>query len=358
MKVEAAPAAPEAPVRFRPGSGGVAARIFVLAVIGAVVLGSPYWVPGDFTNLVSRAAIFGIVALSMNIIVGYTGQVSLGHVAFLGLGSYGAGNALVELGMPYGAALVVSALVAGIAALVLGIVALRVTGLYLALVTIVFGLTTQESLFNIRALTGGGAGQQVPRPSIFESDRAFAYFCIGMLALALFVDWRLVASKAGRAIQALRDDENVAASWAINITTYKVAAFVLSGAMCGVAGALFGSMTGVVAVSDFPIMLSLTFLLMTVVGGVGNRWGVVQGGIVFAVLPTLLDQMHDAWNVAPFTWLSGDWEAVIGAVLLILTLTLFPGGIAQQQEHLQRWLAFKPFHEGHSAGPPGEQRGS
>jgi branched-chain amino acid transport system permease protein len=321
------------------------ARLGALAAIVAVVLVLPTLVPDVYLNVVTRAAVYGIVALSMNVLVGYTGQASLGHAAFLGLGGFASGYALTDLGMPFGAAMAVAALCGTAAALVLGGVALRVTGLYLALVTIAFGLFAQETLFNIRFLTGGGAGQMAPRPSLFSTDLRYAYFCIGMLGLAILFDWRLTSTRAGRAIQALRDDERVAASWGIDVTGHKLLAFVISGAMCGVAGALFASIEQIVSKEDFGLSLSLTFLLMTVVGGAGHRAGVVQGGILFAVLPTLLDRAHENLHWFPFTALKATWEPAIGALLLLLTLTMFPGGIAQQQWPLLRWLRGGPFQK-------------
>ena len=316
-------------------SGGSAVRRIVIGVAGlAALVAIVNVVPDIYTNVVSRAAIYGIVALSMNIIVGYTGQVSLGHAAFLGVGAFGAGYTLTELAMPYLAALIVAALTGAIAALVLGAVALRVTGLYLALVTIAYGLMAQETLFNIRSLTGGGAGLAAARPSFFETDHRYAAFCIGMLALALLFDWRLVSTRAGRAIQALRDDERVAASWGINVTGYKLAAFVMSGVLAGIAGALFASTEQIVSKEDFPLSLSITFLLMTVVGGVGNRWGVVSGGVLFATLPTLLDRAHANFHFFPFTLIEATWEPAIGALLLLLTLISFPGGLVQQTHFL------------------------
>ncbi|WP_436795328.1 branched-chain amino acid ABC transporter permease [Actinospongicola halichondriae] len=308
--------------RLRRLVGGAAGLLAILALVNVV--------PDIYTNVVSRAAIYGIVALSMNIIVGYTGQVSLGHAAFVGVGAFGAGYTLTELAMPYLAALLVAALTGAIGALILGAVALRVTGLYLALVTIAYGLMAQETLFNIRSLTGGGAGLSAARPSFFETDHRYAGFCIGMLLLALVFDWRLVSSRAGRAIQALRDDERVAASWGINVTGYKLAAFVMSGVLAGVAGALFASTEQIVSKEDFPLSLSITFLLMTVVGGVGNRWGVVSGGVLFATLPTLLDRAHANFHFFPFSLIEATWEPAIGALLLLLTLISFPGGLVQQ----------------------------
>jgi branched-chain amino acid transport system permease protein len=328
---------------FRPSPVGIVARFAVMGGLLALVLLIPVLVSDVYINVVSRAAVYGIVALSMNIIVGYTGQASLGHAAFLGVGAFASGYSLTELGVPYAAALLVAAATGAIAALVLGAVALRISGLYLALVTIAYGLFAQETLFNIRSLTGGGAGQPAPRPSVFSSDVEFSYLCIGVLFLALAFDWRLIATRAGRAIEALRDDERVAASWGINVTGYKLVAFVISGVLAGIAGALFASIEQIVSKEDFGLSLSITFLLMTVVGGSGNRWGVVQGGVLFAVLPTLLDQAHENWHVFPFTELTATWEPAIGALLLILTLTMFPGGIAQQQAHLQRWLGFGRF---------------
>lgn len=322
----------ELSARLRPGfmARPVVGRLLVGWIVVLVLLAIVNAVPDVYTNVLSRAAIYGIVALSMNIVVGYTGQVSLGHAAFVGVGAFGAGFTLTELGMPYLAAILMAALTGALGALVLGAVALRVTGLYLALVTIAYGLFAQETLFNIRSLTGGGAGLAAARPSWFQTDHQYAGFCIGVLALALLFDWRLVSTRAGRAIQALRDDERVAASWGINVTGYKLTAFVLSGVLAGIAGALFASTEQIVSKEDFGLTLSITFLLMTVVGGVGNRWGVVAGGVLFATLPTLLDRAHDNFHVFPFTAIGATWEPAIGALLLLLTLIAFPGGLAQQ----------------------------
>ena len=329
--------------RWWPSPGGVAARLAVIGLLALVVVLIPHVIPSTLVNVASRAAVFGIVALSMNVLMGYAGQVSLGHQAFVGVGAYTAGYFLSESNIPYPLALAAALATGATSALILGAVALRVRGLYLALVTIAYGLFAQEVIFNIRALTGGGAGRPAPRPGAFEGDVAYVYFCVAVLAVLLVFDWRLTSSKAGRAIEALRDDERVAASWGINITAYKLLAFVISGSMAGLAGALFAGIEQVVTPVDFSFTLALTFVLMTVVGGLGVRSGVVQGGIFFAILPTLLDKAHANWHFFPFTSMDALWEPLIGALLLILTLVAYPGGIAQQQAHLRRWLSFGPF---------------
>jgi branched-chain amino acid transport system permease protein len=326
---------------WRPSTRGVVARVAVLGFVLLLILASPHLVPAVYTNLVSRAAVYGIVALSMNVLVGYAGQVSLGHNAFFGVGAFGSAFALTKMEIPFLAALVVAALTGAVGALVIGAVALRLRGLYLAIVTVAYAFFATETIFNIRSLTGGGAGQPAPRPSFLTSDVRYAYFCIGILGLALLFDWRLTASKGGRAIQALRDDERVAASWGINVTSFKLLAFLISGVLAGVAGALFASTEGVATPLDFPFALGLTFLVMTVVGGAGNRWGVIQGGVLFALLPTLLERSHENFHVFPFTAIDATAEPAIGALLLLVTLIFTPGGIAQQQKHLLAWLSFK-----------------
>lgn len=342
------PPEPPAPLmvdRWTPSGRGQTARYIVMGTLISLVLIITATLPGIYTNLVSRAAVFAIVALSMNILVGYAGQVSLGHAAFFGAGAFAAGYGLSELDLPWLGGLIVAGLSGAVAAVLLGAVALRVKGLYLALVTIAYGLFAVNTIFSISALTGGGAGQEAPRPAFATGDVGYAYLCIAFLAVFLLLDTLFAGSKAGRAVRALRDDERVAASWGINVTAYKLLAFVLSGALAAIGGGLFASIEQIVAPADFAFSLSLTFLLMTVVGGAGNRWGVIQGGILFAILPNLLEAAHVNFRFPPFTFIDATLEPVISAALLLLTLTLFPGGIAQQQHHLQRWLGGGTFRD-------------
>lgn len=368
------------PQRWEPSTGGKVARFAVLAVVLVLVLYSPHWVPDYQVQIVTQAGIFAIVALSMNLLMGYAGQVSLGHAAFYGIGAFISGVTVSEWLAPaaeaaagvapaveggglmaqidplfrFAAGLTLAGVAGAIAALLLGAVALRLKGLYLALVTIAYGALAQETIFKTPVFRGG-AGVSAPRPPIFENDINYTYLVFAFLAVFLFLDWRLTSSKGGRAIQALRDDERVAASWGINVTGYKLMAFVLSGVIAGIAGALFAHRVLAVSDVEFTFFLSLTFVLMTVIGGLGNRWGVIQGGIIFAVLPTLFELVAETrfGEALAFTVpgtgtrvaFGPTLEPVIAALLLILTLMFFPGGIAQQQEHMLRWLSFKRFHE-------------
>lgn len=322
---------------FRPSPAGWAARLALPAALIAFVYTLPVLVPYDFqADLISLAAIFACVALSMNVLIGYLGQLSLGHQAFYGIGAFA--SALVvshpALGLPFPVGLAAGLATGALSALLLGYVSLRVRGLYLAIVTLAYGLLAEVSIFQIGILS---AGVPADRPAGFESGRAYAYICLVVLTVLYLFDWRLVASKAGRAMQAIRDDETVAQSFGINVTSYKLLGFIISGSMAGLAGALFAHANQfVTAAQEFDLRLALTFVLMTVVGGVGNRVGVIIGAVFFTVLADILDALR---VVLPFLPESDPvFVPVIGAALLVVILISFPGGIGQLLAPLQDWV--------------------
>jgi branched-chain amino acid transport system permease protein len=203
---------------------------------GAIVVGVfalPAVVPYDFqADLVSLAAIYAIVGLSMNVLVGYLGQLSLGHQAFFGVGAFASGVVATMWGLPFPVGLAAAAFTGAVSALLLGSISLRVRGLYLAIVTLAYGILTQESIFKVGFLS---AGVPADKPSLFSSPRTYAYVVLAVLAILYVVDVRLLKTKAGRAVQAIRDDEKVGASFGIDLTNYKLLAFVVSGAVAPMA---------------------------------------------------------------------------------------------------------------------------
>jgi branched-chain amino acid transport system permease protein len=334
------------PEPWRPSRAGAIARVGVIGAVAGLALAVPLLVSPVNLNVVSTAAVYAIVALSLNVLIGYTGQVSLGHAAFLGVGGFSSGYALTELALPWVFAALVAIALGGLVALLLGAVALRVKGLYLALVTLAYGLFAERVLFGIEPLTGGGAGQMADRPAFAMGDLAYVYLCFAGLALVWVLDWRLTASKAGRAVRALRDSEKVASSWGINVTGYKLFAFVFSGAVAGLAGALFASIEQIVSPLTFSFRLSLLFLIIVVVGGIGSRIGVVLGTVLIYPMANVLDAAAERWSAFP---VDGTAAQVISAALLLLVLIRYPGGIAQLLDPVVRWCSFKPWgsrHEG------------
>ncbi len=334
------------PVRWVP-------RLLVVVPLLAWLL---LYVPNtqEYSAVAADACIYAIVGLSLNIIIGYTGQLSLGHQGFVGIGAFTAAYALTVQGVPFALTFVLAAVVSAAFAFALGLVALRITGLYLALITLVFGLTLEGSLFEIPKFTNGGAGQPADRPEFLLDDGNFYLFCLAFLLGAVYLDFCLLRSKGGRALLALKENERVAEAFGVNVTAFKLIAFTLSGALAGVAGALFAFRIGIVSSSGFGFFLALTFVLMTVVGGLGNRLGVILGSTLFAVLDFLLNNtfLSGVQDVLPAN-VRDAFPQFIGALGLLLTLVQYPGGIGQQIKPLTSWLLGKPFslHGDSDSGP-------
>ncbi len=337
----------------RPKPTGWAARAAVGVALAWVVLCyptnvlSPFTVAGVEANAASEAVIFAVIGLSLNVLIGYVGTISLGHQAFVGIGAFTSAYVVTEMGQEFFVAALVAALVGAAQAALLGAVSLRVTGLYFGLITLSYGIMTQESIFQIESLTGGTAGQAAPRPLGFESDFRYYYLCLAVLGLVVFLDWRLIATKGGRALLALRENPRVAATWGINVKAYTILAFGVSGLFAGLGGALLAHRDTNVVANPFGLNLALVFILMTVIGGLRNRAGVVAGAAFFALLRNgeLLEllRVDETFAKAPIGLTAEVMPLVLGPVLLLLTITLFPGGFGQLTSTVGRWLRGGPF---------------
>ncbi|MGQ0431218.1 MAG: branched-chain amino acid ABC transporter permease [Microthrixaceae bacterium] len=308
---------------------------------------SPFTVGGVEANAASEAVIFAVIGLSLNVLIGYVGTISLGHQAFVGIGAFTSAYVVTEMGQEFWIAALVAALVGAAQAALLGAVSLRVTGLYFALITLSYGIMTQESIFQVESLTGGTAGQDAPRPVGFESDFRYYYLCLLVLSLVVFLDWRLIASKGGRALLALRENPRVAATWGINVKAYTVLAFAVSGLFAGLGGSLLAHRNTSVVANPFDFRLALVFIMMTVIGGLRNRAGVIVGSAFFALLRNgeLLEILHvqNLFETKPISLTAEVLPLVLGPLLLLVTITLFPGGFGQVTDALGRWLRGGPF---------------
>lgn len=353
---------------FRPARAGVVARVVAAAALAGAVLTLPLLLESTQDLWLALAAIYAIIGLSVNLVTGHAGQISLGHQAFVGIGAFTAAFVVRTVGgfqtdpltglvlapevvatADFWIGLVAAGVTGTLMAVLLGLVALRIRGLYLALITLSFGLMAETTIFNWRAFTGGGAGAATPRPAAFASNQAYAYVCLAVLAVFLVVDWRLVRSRAGRAMVVFRADERIAATLGVNVTAYKLLAFASAGFLAGVAGALFGHWNQAVQALDFDLRTALVWVLMAVVGGLGSRAGVVIGSAFFAVFPLYLSAAAGGATLE----IPGLGEVLIqtlspflGALLLLFTITLYPGGIGQQLLPIRRWLAGGPLVTG------------
>lgn len=333
---------------FRPSPIGWLARGVVWAAIAWLVLVFPLGREAFELQRYSEAVIFGIIGLSLNVLLGYVGQISLGHQAFVGIGAFTSAYIVTEQNLSFWVGVAAAVAVGGLQALVLGGVSLRITGLYFALVTLAYGLVAEKNIFQIQELTGGGLGQPAPKPKGFESDFRYYYLCLVFLAIVLWVDWRMMRTKSGRALLALRENPRVASTFGVNVRLLTLFAFVVSGAFAGLGGALLAHNDTRVSPETWSFNLALVFVIMTVVGGLRSRAGVVIGSAFFALIGYLLEKftiLQDGLNAIPGAPdLSPEIaRLVIGPVLLLLTLTLTPGGIGQQIRPIVRWLTGHRF---------------
>jgi branched-chain amino acid transport system permease protein len=338
--------------RFRPSIIGWLARGLLWLLLAWVVFAlpgnilSPFELGVSDVSHASKAAVFAIIGLSLNVLIGYAGTISLGHQAFVGVGAFVSAYVVVDMGVEFWLALPIAAFVGGLQAAVLGAISLRLTGLYFALVTLAYGMFAEETLFGIAAFTGGEGGKQIPRPMGFDSDYTFYYLCLAFLALVLWLDWRLMRTKGGRALQALRENPRVASSFGINVKAYTLLAFATSGVFAGIGGALLAQNNTLIVPTSFNFQLALIFVLMTVVGGLRNRIGVVIGSVFFALMEggTLVEILHIEGFIEGTIGLPKEFFGlVVGPILLLLTITLYPGGIGQQIAPIKEWLLGRRF---------------
>lgn len=269
---------------------------------------------------------FAIAAISLNMLMGYAGQISLGQFAFVGIGAFATGivTGVSDLRFPWVAGVVAAAVAGGVLAFLVGLPALRLRGLYLAIVTVAVAYAAWRSLFRVESIGGGTAGKVVPRPYFgdysFTTNSSFLVLALVGLTLVWGLDRNLVRSRFGRAFQAVKADEAVAASFGIDVARTKLLAFTLAGAVAGVGGAIYGTTFGTVTSDSFSYQVSLQLVTIVVVGGLGSRRGVVIAAFLTVLLPSFLN------------FLVGDtfagYDLVFEALLLMATVAFNPEGFA------------------------------
>lgn len=291
-------------------------------IIGFLVLAALVTLPFGLGNygyfILASVMIYAMVALSLNVLIGMGGQISIGHAGFWALGAYGSAIAIVKLGVPFLAGVAIGGVVAGLFGALVALPALRVQGHYLAIATLGFALFVQQVLFEWEWLTGGRQGLFVPRPTLFgyELNSDFYYYYV-LLAIFLLLAWwagNFAKSHTGRSLMALRMSSVAAECCGIARPKHIIIAFTTSAFFTGVSGALYGSLLGHLSTETFSLAVSLSFLAMAVIGGLHSRAGALLGGIYLAVAPEFLRGFADA-------------QMVIYGVILILFMQFLPGGL-------------------------------
>src|SRR5574342_110945 len=274
---------------------GVQRNWYVALFLALLVL--PRLVP-EYVGDISLVFIYGLCGVSLMVLAGYTGLVSLGHAAFIGIGAYVYVYLAQDLGLPWIVAVGVAVAAAAGSGVVVGLPALRMTGVYLSIATLAFALIIQEAFTRWESVTGGLKGKPVAKAVAFglslDTDERFYFLCLGFLIAGLWLTANLLRSPTGRAWVAIRDSEVAAQSMGVNLAVYKTMAFGYSAGVMGAAGALFAHKIGFLAPDIFSVLLSIQFLLMVVVGGLGSLHGAAYGAIFVAMLPVLISQSRDA----------------------------------------------------------------
>ncbi len=262
----------------------------IVALFGfPLVVDNPYYI-----HLVETILIYAVLLFGLDIVVGYTGQVSLGHAGLFGIGSYVAGVLFMKLGMPFWVTVPASIAITALFGGLLALPALKVIGPYLAMVTLAFGTIIQILINEMSFLTEGPVGIKIPKPSFFghvaTEDEYYWIVCVLML-LSLLVVHRILKSHLGRAFEALRDSPVACDCMGVSVYRYKVYAFVISAGFAGLAGCLYSYSEQYISPNTYVIELSILFLLAIIMGGRKSRIGAILGSTIIVMLPKLLDDI-------------------------------------------------------------------
>jgi branched-chain amino acid transport system permease protein len=288
----------------------IAISVGIIALPG--LLSSAYQV-----RILEDIAIFALLAMGLNLAFGFTGQISLGHAAFYAVGAYGSAIMETRLGWPIYVSWPLAVGIGMLLALLISLPVMRLTGHYLAMATLAFGLIMETVLSQGGQLTGGHDGIIVPVSQLLGDglqDR-FAYVVVIVAVLAYWLLRNLTGSSVGRSLRALRDDPDGAASLGIPVARYRTSAVVVAGGLAAIAGVFYAHVAQVITPEVFGFHTSIQILMMVVIGGMGHRLGGVLGAILVLMLPELLYGLDEFRNLA-------------FGVLVLAVLIFLPRGIA------------------------------
>ena len=340
------------------GMAAAATLLYILSFLPPLTLiqGSNAWL-GAWTN----AGVFVLLAIGLNVVVGYAGLLDLGYAAFFAFGAYfyafGASN-FTDLHLPFFLLLAGGAMVAAVFGIALGAPTLRLRGDYLALVTLGFGEIVPIVFVNLDRYTQGANGiSGIDRPSIpgmtFGAVESLPYFIlmIGMIVLAMILLYRLQDSRIGRAWAAIREDELAAAASGINTVTTKLLAFALGATTAGFAGVLNASKLTIVSPEQFIFTVSFAVLVAVVLGGMGNLWGVaVAAFLLYNIQSVMLKQLNKLFDQVQVPIISNidfvQYQFLLFGIVLVLFMVFRPEGLFPSQRRRQELHAAEEEEEG------------
>src|SRR5881397_762567 len=325
--------------------------VAALAVLFLLVL--PFSVHEYYLSIVNLVAIAVVGALGLNILVGYTGQISIGHGAFMSVGAYTAANFAVRLGAPFWLALPLGGAMAALVGAVVGIPSLRIKGLYLAIATLAGQLIIEWTINHVTFISGGvQASIEVARPRlgtmVLDSQRDMYYFLLVFVALAIVGTMNLMRTRVGRAFIAIRDQDIAAEIIGINIFRYKLLAFAISSFYAGMTGVLYTYFLGIANYEQFQIGVSIDYLAMIIIGGLGSVLGSNFGAAFVTLLPIVIRYAMEAFggvfleqqtvlNLIP------NLRLMMFGALIIFFLIVEPEGLNRLWRNIRSYFRVWPF---------------
>jgi branched-chain amino acid transport system permease protein len=305
--------------------------VVIVALLAFLLIAVPSLLSAYWIKVFTAVAVYAVVALGLNVLIGRVGLVSLGQIAVLALGAWVAAKLLFDTALPFPVVVLLTGLITMVLGTLVGLPALRLSGLYLALVTLMMAGAITVVLAATDFPNGGpgflahsesslGGGATIRRPAIAETDPAYFRYTVLFAALMFLLALWHVRSKAGRAWEAIRQSEPAALAAGVNITLYKLWAFALASFMTGVAGTLLAANVGQLFNYQFPTRDNLILLAVVLMGGIYSIWGAIVAGLFFRYLPALLD-----------TWgLPADLLTILFGVGILQVLLTAPGGLVDQ----------------------------
>lgn len=313
--------------------GGLVGVIVILAVL-------PYFIAESATYVMALALAAFVAVLGLNVITGYAGQISLGHSGFLALGAYAAAVANSYAGVPAFALLPIAFVVAGLVGLVIALPATRLTGVYLALFTLVFSFTIPELVLRFASVTGGSNGLALPLPTFLTNVRSDYWFMLVIGAVIGGITMAAGKTRLGRGWRAVRDSEPGTRAAGLNPTVIKLGAFAIGSAFAGLSGALTGMLVGIVSPESYGVFISIYMLLAVILGGSGSVFGSLLGALFIILVPS-------------YTAGSGIPTDLQFGVVMLLVLLIAPSGVTGLLERVFQRARTVVGRRRHTAGSGG-----
>jgi branched-chain amino acid transport system permease protein len=329
------------------------ARWSVAAVVALFFVVFPLAMHEYYLSIANLVSIAIVGAIGLNILVGYTGQISIGHGAFMSVGAYTAANFATRLDFPFWLCLPLGGLMAAAVGAIVGIPSLRIKGLYLAIATLAGQLIIEWIINHVTFISGGvQASIEVPRPQLLgypiATQRQMYYFLLVFVVLAIVVALNLMRSRIGRAFIAIRDHDIAAEIIGIDIFRYKLLAFAISSFYAGVTGVLYTYYLGIANYEQFQITVSIDYLAMIIIGGLGSILGSIFGAIFVTLLPIVIRYAMEAFGDLFFSSAAvlniiPNLRLILFGALIIFFLVVEPEGLNRLWRNIRSYFRVWPF---------------